>query len=199
MLVPTAGLCVPIWFLQGRLDELEQFLTIAPSGGEWKQMHALWTASVRARQGRFAEAAASIDTAGLPIEHGRSWGVGVADATAAMTRLNDHARAAELVVQLEPYRDLDCIFDFLQYRGAVVHHMGRLLTTCERFDEAVNHLKEAQTRYARLGSPPWQVVVSGDLARALRGRSHAGDDAVATELELDAHARGRALGMTTST
>ena len=136
MVIPAAGLCVPIWNLQGRLDELEQFLGLTPSTGEWEQMHALWTASVRARQGRLDEAEAAIGACGLPIERGRSWGVGVADATTAITRLNDRALAAQLLEQLEPYHHLDCIFDFLQYRGAVVHHTGRLLITCERFEDA---------------------------------------------------------------
>ena len=195
MMIPAAGLCVPIWNLQGRLDELEQFLGLAPSTGEWEQMHALWTASVRARQGRLDEARAAIGVCGLPIEHGRSWGVGVADATTAITRLNDRALAAQLLEELEPYHHLDCIFDFLQYRGAVVHHTGRLLITCERFEDAVEHLVEAGERYERLASPPWQALARRDLARALRGRAHPGDEDLAIDLEAHVRREAERLGM----
>ena len=167
MMIPAAGLCVPIWNLQGRLDELEQFLGLAPSTGEWEQMHALWTGSLRARQGRLDEARAAIGGCGLPIERGRSWGVGVADATTAITRLNDRALAEQLLGELQPYHHLDCVFDFLQYRGAVVHHTGRLLITCERFEDAVEDLAEAGERYERLASPPWQALARRDLAASI--------------------------------
>ena len=162
-------------------------------------MHALWTASVRARQGRLDESVAAIGASRLPIEHGRSWGVGVADATTAITRLNDRERGAQLLEELEPYHHLDCIFDFLQYRGAVVHHTGRLLITCERFDDAAEHLVEAGKRYEQLGSPPWQTLASRDLARALRGRAHPGDEHLAIDLEVHVRRETQRLGMTSPT
>ena len=56
MLVPAAALCVPIWNLQGRLDELEPLLMAMPKDGEWVQMHDLWAASLYARQGRLEDA-----------------------------------------------------------------------------------------------------------------------------------------------
>jgi hypothetical protein len=199
MMVPAAGLCVPIWNLQRRLDELEQFLAVTPNSGEWQQMHALWTASLRARQGRLDEAAAAVDAAEMPIELGRSWGVGVADATTAITLLNDRPRAERLLEELEPYRHLDCIFDFMQYRGAVVHHVGRLLITCERFDDAVEHLVEAGNRYERLASPPWQSLARRDLARAFRGRAHPGDEDFAIDLEGHARREAERLGMASPT
>ena len=91
MLVTVAALCVPIWNLQGRLDELEPLLMAMPKDGEWVQMHDLWAASLYARQGRLEDAAAALDRASLPIELGRSWGVGVADATTAIVVLQDRA------------------------------------------------------------------------------------------------------------
>ncbi len=195
MMIPAAGLCVPIWNLQGRLDELEQFLGLAPSTGEWEQMHALWTGSVRARQGRLDDAGAAISGCGLPIERGRSWGVGVADATTAITRLNDRALAEQLLGELEPYHHLDCVFDFLQYRGAVVHHTGRLLITCERFEDAAEDLAEAGERYERLASPPWQALARRDLARAFRGRARPGDEELAIDLESHVRRETERLGM----
>ncbi len=195
MMIPAAGLCVPIWNLQGRLDELEQFLGLAPSTGEWEQMHALWTGSLHARQGRLDEARAAIGGCGLPIERGRSWGVGVADATTAITRLNDRALAEQLLGELQPYHHLDCVFDFLQYRGTVVHHTGRLLITCERFEDAVEDLTEAGERYERLASPPWQALARRDLARALRGRARPGDKELAIDLESHVRRETERLGM----
>jgi hypothetical protein len=84
-------------------------------------------------------------------------------------------RANALLGQLQPYRHLDCIFDWLQHRGAVIHHIGRLLTVCGRFAEAVDALTRAIDRYKRLQSPPWVLVAKDDLARALRGRARSGD------------------------
>ena len=51
MLVTAAALCVPIWNLQGRLDELEPLLMAMPKDGEWVQMHDLWAASLYAATG----------------------------------------------------------------------------------------------------------------------------------------------------
>ena len=85
-MVPAAGLCVPIWNLQGRLDELEQLLMADAEHGEWEQMHALWPAACTPDRDASRKRAAAIGRCGLPIELGRSWGVGVADATTG-----DHA------------------------------------------------------------------------------------------------------------
>jgi hypothetical protein len=126
---------------------------------------------------------------------GRSWGVGVADSTTVITRLNDRALAEQLLGELQPYHHLDCVFDFLQYRGAVVHHTGRLLITCERFEDAVADLAEAGERYERLASPPWQTLARRDLARAFRGRARPGDEELAIDLESHVRRETDRLGM----
>ena len=60
----------------------------------------------------------------------------------------------------------DCTFETIQYRGAVAHHIGRLLTTCKRNHEAVEQLSKAHARYTVLGSPPWLAKAERDLALA---------------------------------
>jgi hypothetical protein len=151
--------------------------------GDYRQAKLLWTASLRSRQGRLEEAAAELGI-GMPvIDHGHYWGWSVDEATTAIVHLDDPARAEALLRQLHPYRHLDCIFDWLQHRGAVIHHIGRLLIVCGRFTEAVDALDEAVDRYERLHSPPWLVVARRDLARALRGRAHPNDDVHAARFE----------------
>jgi hypothetical protein len=109
--------------------------------------------------------------------------------------LNDRALAEQLLAELEPYHHLDCVFDFLQYRGAVVHHAGRLLMTCERFADAAEDLAEAAERYERLASPPWQTLATRDLARAFRGRARPGDEELAIDLESQVRRETERLGM----
>ena len=91
------------------------------------------------------------------------------DATTAIVHLDDPDRAEALLEQLWPYRDLDCTFETIQYRGAVAHHIGRLLTTCKRNNEAVEQLAKAHERYTALGSPPWLAIAERDIALARRG------------------------------
>ena len=185
----TASLYITVWNLEGRFDHVEEVLGVVPAAGEWAQMHQLWKAALRARQGRLEEAAAALGK-GVPIiDLGRNWGVGVAETTEAIVRLDDPVRAASLLAQLEPYTHLDCVFDWVQYRGAIVHHMGRLLNTARRFDDAITRLHEARTRYEQLRSPPWLVLVERDLARALRGRAGPGDETCASTFETHAAKR----------
>ena len=130
------------------------------------------------------------------IERGRNWGCGVYDATMAVVGLNDPVRTAALLEQLEPYRLLDCVWESMQYHGAVVHHMGRLSMVSEHFDDAIEHLEEAELRYAQLGSPPWLVLARHDLSVSLRRRGRPEDRGRATQLELAVAADAARLGMT---
>ena len=85
MLVTAAALCVPIWNLQGRLDELEPLLMAMPKDGEWVQMHDLWAASLYARQGawrmrprrsivrRYRSSSDAVGELASPTRPRRSW------------------------------------------------------------------------------------------------------------------------------
>ena len=170
-LATVAGLYLAVWNLQDRYDDIDELLRAftVPNDGEWKRLIDLWTASLRARQGRMHEAATALGPAGTPLEHGRNWGGAVEDATTAIVHLDDPDRAEALLEQLWPYCDLDCTLETIQYRGAVAHHIGRLLTTCKRNDEAVEQLAKAHDRYTALGSPPWLAIVERDIALARRG------------------------------
>jgi tetratricopeptide (TPR) repeat protein len=183
MHVNATVLLLPLWNFQQRFDQIERVLRSMVAEGDYRQAKLLWTASLRSRQGRLEEAAAELGI-GMPvIDHGHYWGWSVDEATTAIVHLDDPARAEALLRQLHPYRHLDCIFDWLQHRGAVIHHIGRLLIVCGRFTEAVDALDEAVDRYERLHSPPWLVVARRDLARALRGRAHPNDDVHAARFE----------------
>ena len=194
--VGVAAGFVPMWNFQARLDDLDEMLAAMPTDGEWSDVVRLWTAGIRARQGRLDEAAGLLVPSVPTIEHGRNWGCGVHDATMAVVGLNDSLRAAALLEQLRPYRLLDCVWESLQYHGAVVHHMGRLSMVTEDFDDAIDCLEEAELRYEQLNSPPWLVLAHHDLSQALRRRGQPTDRRRAEQLELSVTRDATLLGMT---
>ncbi len=186
---------MPLCNWQGRFEQIESMLAGMSDQGEFGQVRSLWMASLRARQGRFDEAEAALGSRVPTIELGHMWGWSVDEATTAIVHLDDPVRAHALLGQLQPYRHLDCIFDWMQHRGAVIHHIGRLLIVCGRYAEAVEALSRAIERYQRLHSPPWLVVARHDLARALHGRARPGDLDHAARLDTSIASTAARLGI----
>ncbi len=191
----SACMLLPLCNWQRRFDEIEKMLLVMSDNGEFRQLRSLWAASLRARQGRLDEAETALGSGVPTIELGHMWGWSVDEATTAIVHLDDQLRADALLEQLQPYRHLDCIFDWLQHRGAVTHHIGRLLVVCGRYAEAVDALTHAIDRYQRLHSPPWLVVAGHDLARALRGRAQPGDHHRAARHDASLISQAARLGM----
>ena len=187
----------PLCNWQRRFEELNTMLLATSDHGEYHQLRSLWMASLRGRQGRIDEAEDALGQGVPTIELGHMWGWAVDEATTAIVHLQDPLRAQALIGQLEPFRHLDCIFDWLQHRGAVVHHIGRLLIVCGRVEEAVDALTDATDRYERLHSPPWLAVARSDLARALRDRGEPGDCDDAARLEASFASEAARLGIPT--
>ncbi len=186
---------LPLCNWQRRFDQIETMLLGMSDYGEFRQAISLWTASLRARQGRLDEAEAALGSGMPTIDLDHYWGWSVDEATTAVVHLDDPVRAGALLGQLQPYRHLDCTFDWLQHRGAVIHHTGRLLIVSGRFTEAVDALTQAIDRYQRLHSPPWLVVARHDLTRALRGRAGPGDHDNAARLEASLASEAARLGI----
>ena len=191
----AACMLLPLCNWQRRSDEIETALLSMSANGEFRQLRSLWTASLRARQGRLDEAEVALGHGVPTIELGHMWGWSVDEATTAIVHLDDPLRAHALIAQLQPYRQLDCIFDWVQHRGAVTHHIGRLLIVCRRYTEAVDALTHAIDRYQRLNSPPWLLDAEHHLTQALRGRAQPGDQRRAARHEASLNVHAARLGI----
>jgi hypothetical protein len=78
----------------------------------------------------------------------------------------------------------------------VDRYLGLLASTLGRSDDAERHLDEGIRLNEQMGARPWAAHARHDLAKVLRERDRGGDRERADELDRDALATARPLGMT---
>lgn len=108
----------------------------------------------------------------------------------AVSHLGLVEQAAALVDLLEPHADrLVNVSVGTQYWGWLGHHVGRLCTVLERFDDAERHLSDALDRSERVGSPPSAMRCRVGLAELRLARTGDGRTEF-TELAAEARSIG---------
>ncbi|HEV2760757.1 MAG TPA: AAA family ATPase [Acidimicrobiales bacterium] len=105
--------------------------------------------------------------------------------------------AAALVDLLAPYRDHHVASGMtaMIYFGPVELWLGVGATHLRRFDEAVEHLENAERACAENGAAAFRVEAQYELARALTARDRPGDVELARSLLGAARAKAGTLGM----
>jgi DNA-binding SARP family transcriptional activator/class 3 adenylate cyclase len=113
----------------------------------------------------------------------------------AIESLGDVAWAEQLYPLLLPYADRNCMAGQSAFLGTMEHHLGSLGVVAGRWDEAVSHLDRALDRHARMQASPFLAFTQVARARALLGRSAAGDAAEAQRMMAEAEATARRLNL----
>lgn len=113
-----------------------------------------------------------------------------------VARLGDATRAGFLIELLAPYADLHVVESgATAYDGAVAHVLGRLATSLDHLDEAVDHFWRARAMHARIGARPYRADTEWKLAQVLLRRGEPGDAHRARDLLASAGATAEELGM----
>jgi tetratricopeptide (TPR) repeat protein len=99
----------------------------------------------------------------------------------ASAQANHRPAAEHWLAQLAPHGRAYA-FSVFSFTGFVGHHVGALLATLGRAEEAIPLLEEAVERYRRDDAPVWEARACRDLARALGSRGADGDRARISEL-----------------
>jgi tetratricopeptide (TPR) repeat protein len=106
----------------------------------------------------------------------------------------DADRAESLYQRLNPYDGLNVDTEEVS-TGAVSRYLGLLAATAHRFDQAGRHFEDALNMNRRMGAQPWVARTQHDYARMLLARNQPGDVKLASELQTQAHAARRGLGI----
>jgi tetratricopeptide (TPR) repeat protein len=185
---------------QGRLAEELDAVRASVDQFPWYPVHRSSLVCALAELGQedearavFAELAAD-EFGALYLDN--EWLLGTSLAADACALLGDEDAARVLYGQLLPFAGAHAIGHAEGSIGAVDRYLGLLAATLGRPDDAVHHLEQAISVNDRMGTRPWSAHSRHDLARVLRRRARAGDQARAEELDRAALATARQVGMT---
>jgi hypothetical protein len=123
------------------------------------------------------------------------WLLGICLVAEACALLSDTAAAAVLYEQLAPFAGRHAIGHAEGSVGAVDRYLGLLAETLDRLDDGERHFVQAIELNDRMGARPWAAHARSDLARLLRRRDATGDRRRAEQLDGEALATARELGM----
>lgn len=161
-------------FEQGRLgemlDPIRQAATDYPGVSSAKSLLALANAELdRADQARAVyEELAAGEFAQVPVD--AVWLRCLTDCAAVSAYLGDAARAAALYRLLAPYGDQLPVFVVGTAGGSVLHYLGLLAATMDRYDDAEARLAAAATTHQRIQAPTWLARTRLEWARMLLTR-----------------------------
>jgi AAA ATPase-like protein len=184
---------------KGRLAQLEPEVRDSVDSLPWYPLHRAALVCLLVDLGRTDEARAILeelardDFAALYPDN--EWLLGMGLAAEGASRLGVHDAAASLYRQLLPFAGRHAIGHTEGSIGAVDRYLGLLAASLDGVDDAVRHLEDAVHINERMGARPWTAHSRADLADVLRQRDAPGDRPRATELEAQALATARELGM----
>jgi DNA-binding SARP family transcriptional activator len=193
---------LPLFMLrreQGRLAESE--LEILGPGHEFSGplVRGSVLAHIHARLGRRDEARAALDelvSRDLSDWHlDEEWLLGICLLAETCVLLEAAGHAARLHELLLPYAALNAIAVPQLALGSTSRPLGMLATLLGRFEDAERHFEEALRMNERMGARPWLAHTQEGYARLLLRRDAGGDRERAEELQSQADATYRELGM----
>ncbi len=115
------------------------------------------------------------------------WTVVVALANTA-TALGDTDWTELLASMMAPYRDHNSTVGQSLFLGAASHHLGVMMCSLRRWDQALEYLDQALERHENMGARPFVALTTRAYATALCGRDGPGDRERARDLR---HAAAR--------
>jgi tetratricopeptide (TPR) repeat protein len=184
---------------QGRLAEEEASVRASVEEFPWYPLHRGALACLLVDLGRRDEARAVFGD--LARDRFRAfypdneWLLGICLVAEACALLSDTAAAAVLYEQLAPFAGRHAIGHAEGSVGAVDRYLGLLAETLDRLDDGERHFVQAIELNDRMGARPWAAHARSDLARLLRRRDATGDRRRAEQLDGEALATARELGM----
>ena len=184
---------------QGRLPEIEDVNLLALEDYPWFPVHRAERALLLLETERRAAAQALLDELSrdrfATFYRDLNWLLELAITSEVAAGLEDRGAAAVLYQQLAPFSEFHAVAWGEGSVGAVSRYLGLLAETLGLLDEAVAHLEHGERFNDRMGARPWATRTRADLARVLRRRGHADDQARAADLLARARADAEDMGM----
>jgi tetratricopeptide (TPR) repeat protein len=185
---------------QGRLADAEPAVRASVDDFPWYPLHRAALACLLVDLGREDEARSVFDDLAehefRALYRDSEWLLGMCLASDACAQLGDAAAAEVLYEQLAPFAGRHAVGHGEGSVGMVDRYLGLLASTLGRSDDAERHLDDGIRLNEQMGARPWAAHARHDLAKVLRERDRGGDRERADELDRDALADARALGMT---
>ena len=185
---------------QGRLAEEVAEMRASLEEIPWYPLHRSALICALVELGREGEARTELDALShddfSALYPDNEWLLGMSLAAEAAARLGATNAAETLYGQLVPLAGRHAIGHAEGSVGAVDRYLGLLAASLGRLDDAARHLEDAVHINERMGARPWTAHSRHDLAAVLRARGEPGDAARAADLDAQALAAARAMGMT---
>jgi DNA-binding SARP family transcriptional activator/tetratricopeptide (TPR) repeat protein len=193
---------LPLFLLrreQGRLAESEREILGPGHQFSGPLVRGSVLAHIPARLGRRDEARAALDelmSRDLSDWHvDEEWLLAICLLAETCVLVEEAEHAARLHELLLPYASLNAIAVPQLALGSTSRPLGMLATLLGRFEDAERHFEEASRMNERMGARPWLAHTHEDYARLLRRRDAGGDRERAEELQSQADAAYRELGV----
>jgi tetratricopeptide (TPR) repeat protein len=184
---------------QGRAGDVEQQVRAAAAAFPWYPVHRAALALILIELGREGEARAAVAELARDefkaFYRDNEWLLGMSLSAEASFLLNDTDAAIVLYEQLAGFSGAHAVAYAEGSVGVVDRYLGLLAATLGRLDDAERHLDDAIRLNRQIRAWPWAAHSLADLAVLLRRRNKSGDVERAGELDRDALATARELGM----
>ena len=184
---------------QGRLDEIEDFVSDSVRDFPWYPVHRTALVCLLAETGKTNEAQRLLNEIAHDefrmLNRDCEWLLGMSLASEACFLLGSVEAASSAYEQLLPFAGRHAVGWAEGSVGTVDRYLGLLAFTLGRHDECVTRLEAAVEGNERMGARPWTAHCQHDLAHVLMNRDAAGDRERASDLLAAAKHAAQELGM----